>query len=163
MRLNLGSGPHRADGWTNVDRQAAYDPDVVASMLDLPFPDGIASQVYAGHVLEHLTYDEELPAALAEIRRVLDPGGELMVVGPCLDAARKIGADAETIRRIWPGDQHPGQPGACHEWPSTGAKTRTALEAAGFGTTELPPYSIAMRWPIVSRVAWQFAIVAVIP
>lgn len=46
----------------------------------LPFPEGSFDKVMAIHVLEHLP---DLPAALAEIRRVLAPGGRFVAVIPC--------------------------------------------------------------------------------
>jgi SAM-dependent methyltransferase len=46
----------------------------------IDFPDGYFDRVLAIHVLEHL---ENLPAALAEVRRVLRPSGRLVVVIPC--------------------------------------------------------------------------------
>lgn len=155
MKLNLGCGPHPAPGWVNVDRQAQWHPDVVADMTSLPYDDGSAEQVYCGHVLEHLRYEDELPAALAEIRRVLQPEGVLLVVGPCLDKATAGGWDAEIIRRIWPGDRH-AEPGASHQWPSTEALTAKALHAADF--TSKPVGLVSPGWPIVSAVAWQFAL-----
>lgn len=46
----------------------------------LPFEDGYFDRVLAIHVLEHLP---DLPRALAEVRRVLRPGGRFAVVIPC--------------------------------------------------------------------------------
>ncbi len=45
-----------------------------ASATDLPFGDGTFSYVTCVHILEHLS-DDELGAAVGEIRRVLVPGG----------------------------------------------------------------------------------------
>ena len=46
----------------------------------IPCPDGSFDRVIAIHVLEHLP---NLPAALAQIRRVLKPDGRLLTVVPC--------------------------------------------------------------------------------
>ena len=46
----------------------------------MPFPDASFDRVLAIHVLEHLP---DLPAALAEIRRLLKPSGRFVVVIPC--------------------------------------------------------------------------------
>jgi SAM-dependent methyltransferase len=60
----------------------------------LPFQDGSFDRALAIHVLEHLP---NLPAALAEIRRLLKPGGRFVVVIPCegglaYSLARRISA-----------------------------------------------------------------------
>jgi SAM-dependent methyltransferase len=54
-----------------------------ASLLALPFPDGRFSRALCLDVLEHLAYEDQ-PKALAELRRVLAPGGELLVSVPNL-------------------------------------------------------------------------------
>lgn len=53
------------------------------SVLDLPYPDAAFDRALCLDVLEHLRYDEQ-PVALAELFRVLRPGGELLVSVPNL-------------------------------------------------------------------------------
>ena len=53
------------------------------SVLDLPYPDATFDRALCLDVLEHLRYDEQ-PVALAELFRVLRPGGELLVSVPNL-------------------------------------------------------------------------------
>lgn len=69
MRLNIGCGPHYAKGWTNVDvvsiPSADINPDVVASIDNLPFDDGSVELLYAGHCVEHLSI---LPTHLPPIK-----------------------------------------------------------------------------------------------
>jgi SAM-dependent methyltransferase len=54
---------------TTVDLAEDLDPDVVASVTDLPFEDDTFDTVACFEVLEHMPW-EELPAALGEIARV---------------------------------------------------------------------------------------------
>jgi predicted SAM-dependent methyltransferase len=83
LRLNLGSGLTPIPGFVNVDAlEDAPGVDVVADISQrLPFDDGSAELVYASHLLEHFP-TEEVPPLLAEWRRVLRPGGLLLVAVP---------------------------------------------------------------------------------
>lgn len=49
-----------------------------------PYPDNTFTSVFSSHVLEHL-FPHQIPAILAEIKRVLVPGGVVRVVVPDLD------------------------------------------------------------------------------
>lgn len=156
MRLNIGCGQHYADGWTNIDlHEDGPRPDVVASILALPFEDRSADRVYCGHVLEHVAV-EDLPAALAEVRRVLSDDGLLMVVGPDVNLTRihaPVLLDAVVSGGgRWPGDRH--------AWTATGELTAAYVAAAGFATAVLPVADVPDEWPVVGRDPWQFAVQA---
>jgi len=96
--LHVGCGPKRvvgnhvlftADGWseTRLDIEPAVHPDIVASMTDMPMvADDSHDAVFSSHNLEHL-FPHELTAALAEFRRVLKPGGFVLVVVPDIQKA----------------------------------------------------------------------------
>lgn len=80
-------------------------PEVTATVGDcqkrLPYPDRTFDRVVVVHVLEHLP---DLPGALAEVCRVLRPGGLFSVVLPCdpglaYELARKISAERIFQRR----------------------------------------------------------------
>jgi ubiquinone/menaquinone biosynthesis C-methylase UbiE len=74
MKLNLGSGSKRYEGWTNVDQDIGSDPDYVVNLeLDcLPFEDNSVTEVKAHHVLEHL--GEGFFHCIQEIYRVCEHG-----------------------------------------------------------------------------------------
>ena len=85
MRLHVGSGPARLEGWLNVDRQDLPEVDLVADVTaGLPVGDGEAEAVFAEHFLEHLPLDDAV-AFLREAHRVLAPGGWLRLTTPNLD------------------------------------------------------------------------------
>ncbi len=68
-----------------VDYRTAdlYDPSVdhQVDIQDLPFGDNSWAYIVCSHVLEHIPDDER---ALAELRRVLRPGGILVLCVPCV-------------------------------------------------------------------------------
>ena len=68
---------------SGVDANYASDRVATASLLALPFPDRSFDRALCLDVLEHLSYEEQ-PRALAELFRVLVPGGELFVSIPNL-------------------------------------------------------------------------------
>jgi predicted SAM-dependent methyltransferase len=84
--LNLGCGPNVAPGWLNVDLDpmpGAVRGDVRAG---LPLADASVDCIAAIHLVQDLPWPEIAPA-LAEMRRVLKPGGVLRLAVPDLDRA----------------------------------------------------------------------------
>ena len=85
MKLCLGCGDRRMDGYTNIDLREDV-ADIVADVAHLTFADaGTVEEIVAEDVLEHF------PAArtqqvLAEWNRVLVAGGSLIVKVPNLHA-----------------------------------------------------------------------------
>lgn len=69
-----------------LDIDSGCKPDIVASLTDLG-EIGAFDLVYCSHCLEHL-YPYEVPAALAEFRRVLKPGGLAVIIVPDLEDVR---------------------------------------------------------------------------
>ena len=68
---------------TGMDANYASDRVTHGSLMALPFPDASFDRALCLDVLEHLAYEDQ-PRALAEIFRVLRPGGELLVSVPNL-------------------------------------------------------------------------------
>ncbi len=81
-KLNLGCGDKPLPSYINVDIVAAYKPDVVGNVARLSFAhDEEYDLVRASHVLEHFGH-EESRRVLMEWRRVLRPGGYLVICCP---------------------------------------------------------------------------------
>ena len=90
MKLHLGCGKRRLEGYLNVDARLEVGPDLVADVTALTgFEDGSAELVYACHVLEHIPRGQ-VDAALAEWRRVLKPGGLLRISVPDFQKVYKL-------------------------------------------------------------------------
>ena len=86
LRLHIGGQVAHPD-WKILDVRAGPLVDFVGHCTDLSaFDDDSILEIYASHVIEHLGYARELPAALNEFLRVLAPGGVLRAGVPDLDA-----------------------------------------------------------------------------
>lgn len=81
--------------WREVrlDIDPAVAPDIEASITDMAAVDSASvDAVWSAHNLEHL-FAHEVPAALAEFRRVLRPGGFALVTVPDLQQAAALVAE----------------------------------------------------------------------
>lgn len=111
-RLNLGCGARRHPAWTNVDL-VPTGRDVIACDLrrPLPFPAASFTAVYAAHVLEHLV-PAEAASLMAEVRRLLVPGGVVRIVVPDLEGIAR--AYLESLERA--GDSPSAERRWEHRW-----------------------------------------------
>jgi hypothetical protein len=78
MKINLGCGNKLLDGYANVD---LYAPGAIQADILTWQPDGLADEVLAIHVVEHLRRDQVVPF-LKHVRSYLAPGGKLIVEMP---------------------------------------------------------------------------------
>lgn len=85
MRLNLGCGFNKRDGFVNVDIGDHCAPDLVHDLEATPWPwdDSVVDEIFMSHVLEHLgaTTDTYF-AVLREIYRVCRDGALVTIVVP---------------------------------------------------------------------------------
>lgn len=144
MRLNLGCGRHKLAGFVNVDVQG--EPDITADLRAVPLPDRCADEVHAYHVIEHF-YRWDVGEFVAECRRLLKPGGKLVLELPNLEAAcRNVLAGMGDQMGMWPlyGDPSHRDPFMCHRWAYTPNSIREVLE--GFESIRiLPPQTHGRR------------------
>lgn len=166
--LTVGSGPHYAAGWINLDLNTHPDwepakggkgqPDIIASIFDMPFEDGEIDRVYLGHILEHLEY-EKIPDGLREVQRVIKPGGEIMVVGPCADKAKRLNVPSDLMHAI---EAHGFDgTGFGHEWTPTADLTLKIVQVVFPNAKETPITMVSRpKWPNPSQALWQCAIEA---
>lgn len=160
MRLNLGCGDHPADGWVNVDAWGGARADVFAPLDTLPFDDGAAELVYAGHVLEHI-HQDDLPAVLGEIRRVLAPSGRFCAVGPDCDRIDPA-IDPDLYRMAAEGHDGIGlNPHAPHLWSCTETLLLTHIRRVFPDARPVLVADVPEPWPVTIRTeAWQCAVIA---
>lgn len=84
MNLHIG-GQERKDGWTVMNVQPGPHVDHVGDLRDLSrFADTSVDNVYASHVLEHVSQADVLPV-LRGVHRILASGGKFLISVPDLD------------------------------------------------------------------------------
>jgi SAM-dependent methyltransferase len=139
VRLNLGCGPNVAPGWLNVDLQAV--PGAVRGDLraGLPLADASVDCIAAIHLLQDLPWPDIAPA-LAEMRRVLRPGGVLRLAVP--DLERALRAYLAGDRAYWyVPDEHAR---------SAGAKLVTQI--VWYGSVRTPcTWEFLREWLVAAR------------
>jgi len=77
--LYVGGARRRVPGYVNLDLLGVPGVDVVGNAEQLPFPDALFQRVECDAVLEHV---EDPRRVMAEIERVLAPGGYAHLVTP---------------------------------------------------------------------------------
>ncbi len=83
--IELGSGPHGVPGFTHVDAVKVGNVDVELDVRHLPWlQDDLVDELYAAHVVEHISYTE-VSTVLREWCRVLKPGGKITLKMPDLN------------------------------------------------------------------------------
>jgi SAM-dependent methyltransferase len=104
--LDVGGGRRRGAfapppdcRWLIADVSMDQGPHVGADVQALPFRDGVFDAVKATEVLEHVP---EITRALAECRRVLRPGGHLVITAPFLERLHADPGDyGRYTRSMW--------------------------------------------------------------
>jgi predicted SAM-dependent methyltransferase len=81
MKIHLGCGQRLLPDYINVDI-AGSSADVECDIHSLPWGDGVADEILAVHVVEHLPM-MNVGLVLKEWARVLKPGGKMILELPC--------------------------------------------------------------------------------
>jgi predicted SAM-dependent methyltransferase len=112
LKLHLGCGNTRHEGYVNIDWRKTGATDLVCDIRKLPYPDHSVELIETYHVIEHLPR-HDLPVALGEWQRVLLPGGKLIIECPDFDKAVREYVEGNEGRidnifglQRFPGDAH---------------------------------------------------------
>lgn len=83
MKLNLGCGKAKLEGFINVDAEISNEPDLLLDFVvnPLPYDDGVVDEIFLFHVIEHIP-EARHSILLTELHRVLRPEGRLVVSYP---------------------------------------------------------------------------------
>jgi len=90
MKLNLGCGGDKRDGWVNIDIRKEVKPDKVLDLEKTPYPFESESvdEILAKDVIEHFSF-RNVEKIVKEWHRILKKGGKLTIQTPDLDAILK--------------------------------------------------------------------------
>jgi len=92
MKLIIGSR-ERFPGWESFDIVGGMGVDHVGDCRDLSrFRENSVETIYASHVLEHLHLSDLIPT-LHEWKRVLQPGGRVMISVPDMNVLSRLFLD----------------------------------------------------------------------
>ncbi len=98
LKLNLGAGKSRIEGYLSVDTLPFEGIDVVADLREKwPWADNTVSNIHASHMIEHFTAEERFHV-FNEMYRVLAPGGTVYVITPHWNSQRAYG----DLSHQWP-------------------------------------------------------------
>ena len=83
MKLNIGSGGRKLEGYVNVDIEPHETPDVLCNIGadHWPFDDNSVDEVVASHILEHLT-TEQFMHCMKEMHRVCKNDAKIDIALP---------------------------------------------------------------------------------
>lgn len=140
MKLNIGCGGRRIEGYTGIDAVARPAADIVAPAHNIPLPDGCADIIFACHLWEHF-YLWECPKVITEWKRLLKPGGKLILELPNLRKCcenllngRMVGGKDPNQLSYWGlfGDPRTNDPFMHHKWGWTPQTLTAFLTDHGF-------------------------------
>ena len=82
MKLNIGCGNRKSDGFVNLDIDKSVKPDVLADLSsgNLPFKDNTFNEITATHILEHI--GDGFMNLIKEIYRVSENNATINIVVP---------------------------------------------------------------------------------
>jgi SAM-dependent methyltransferase len=82
VKLQIGAGNNRLDGWINSDLEPTSDQIIFINTLEkLPFDDHPVDYVFCEHMIEHINYQGGL-FMLRECYRIMKPGGKIRIATP---------------------------------------------------------------------------------
>lgn len=99
LKLDLGCGQSKREGFTGVDVVRISGVDVVHNLLAFPWPFGDESveEVHCSHFFEHVP-GRQRPAFMDELHRVMVVGGRAMFITPDSGSDRAV----QDFTHEWP-------------------------------------------------------------
>lgn len=84
MKLNMGCGRDRREGFVNIDKERGFKPDGIVDIEEgMPFKDNSFDYVMCLQILEHI---EDIYFVMSEIRRISKPDATIHIEVPYYNA-----------------------------------------------------------------------------
>jgi len=130
LRLHLGCGQKRLDGFVNIDQNFSAATDFICDITKLPCPPNSVERIETYHVIEHLPLPLVAPT-LKSWHAILRKGGVFVVECPDLraDCQEFLTGNTERLFSIFGRQRFPGD---AHHWGYTAESLCTLLREVGF-------------------------------
>lgn len=148
MKVNIGCGYNRLEGWLNADSSPDSAADSLMQAWDLKLENACAAEVRALHLVEHLGFFRT-KYFLSECWRALRPGGLLLLETPDIDAAFRIFLDGDHAAReaalgwIYGAET----PGMGHAYCMPAELLRELLQESGFSVVNISRFMFQPHRP----------------
>jgi len=133
MKLNLGCGVHKREGYINIDCNKDVHPDRLLNIEDIEFSKESIEEVYFSNVLEHLTLNDAIKI-LNKIFNWLKPKGKLFIAVPDMKKICKLISKGKRDKILfnWIYGEGGNRDSFNHRWGYTEKTLKTILEKIGF-------------------------------
>ena len=152
MKLHLGCGTKKLDGWINIDAVQSCHPDLVHDITQaLPYPDLSADEILAEDLLEH--FDKYMRfVVFYEWARVLKIGGPIIIQVPdfkkIIFRYFKLGFDnfVDTVfgENLWQSKIYNGHFGN-HKWGYSGETLKSFVRLFGIEPVKVEKKGLNLR------------------
>lgn len=154
IKINYGCGRRVQDGAFNIDAvvnsKAPRPPELLHALefnadgsivSKTPLEDGFADELFAGHVIEHVT-EWQAPFVIQEWARLLKSGGKLILELPDIIKAAKnliAGLPPQMCMFAFYGDGSHKDPYMTHRYGYSPATIKALVQANGFTQVKILP------------------------
>ena len=92
MKLDVGCGPNKKEGYYGIDKIKFPNVDIVCDVGKdkMPIADEVVEHIYTAHFIEHLDAEERINF-MNEAYRVLKPGAKIEIIAPYWSSGRAYG------------------------------------------------------------------------
>ena len=153
MKINLGSGKDYREGWTNIDVNSRFKPDILQDIREIDFDEGTVDEILAQDVIDHVTF-MEAKALLRKCFKWLKPRGILNIHTPNL---KTLGLEAswgnETALEFLYGTR--GEGNTAYEtnitrWCYSPSSLTDILERLGFQCLRVDPTCMGLAFRLIA-------------